>query len=67
MQLFMPVGLVLQQPWDAAGGKVKHHYLGSYRGSLVQVIKCQVNAKKFDDGMQGVLELAEGVCLQAST
>ena len=46
-----------------AGGRVKAHLLNAYRASLVQVIKEQLDRPKFEDGLEGILELAKSVSL----
>ncbi len=45
------------------GGRVQAHPLTAYRASLVQVVKEQLDQPMFQDGLQGVLELAKSVSL----
>ena len=50
----------------AVGHRVNRHYLTSYRASLIEVVRTQLRQPKFEDGMEGVLELAESVDLTAA-
>eukprot|EP00891_Asterochloris_glomerata_P003520 jgi/Astpho2/3520/Aster-06433 len=45
-------------------GSAKQHYLAAYRSSMVVVVKTQLTHSKFDDGLEGVLQLAESIPLQ---
>lgn len=54
-----PLDLKLAQ----ACGLVKAHLLNAYRASLVQVVKEQLDRPKFEDGLEGILELAKSVSL----
>lgn len=49
-----------------AGHRLNRHYLNAYRTSLVEVIRCQLRQAKFNDGLQGVLELAESIDLTST-
>lgn len=42
---------------------MRAHLLSAYRASLVQVIKEQLDRPKFQDGLEGILELAKSVSL----
>ena len=42
------------------------HYLTAYRKSLEEVIKTQLRQPKFENGLQGVLELAESINLSST-
>ncbi|DBA92428.1 hypothetical protein WJX77_009083 [Trebouxia sp. C0004] len=59
--------IVRPTPLDAklaqACGRLKAHLLNAYRASLVQVIKEQLDRPKFEDGLEGILELAKSVSL----
>lgn len=40
------------------GGSLSHHYLGSYQRALLAVCLAQFSAKRYREGMQGVMDLA---------
>ena len=44
--------------WDGAGGSIAQHYLGSYQEALLAVCLAQFSAKRYREGMQGVMALA---------
>ena len=47
------------QPWlGTAGGSISQHYLGSYQRALLAVCLAQFSAKRYKEGMQGVMALA---------
>ncbi len=45
------------------GGQVKAHYLLAYRASVLQVIKMQLERSRYEDGLEGVLDLANSIDL----
>lgn len=46
-----------------ACGQVKAHYLLAYRASVLQVIKMQLERSRYEDGLEGVLDLANSIDL----
>lgn len=41
-----------------AGGSISQHYLGGYQRALLAVCLAQFSAKRYREGMQGVMALA---------
>lgn len=41
-----------------AGGSIQQHYLASYQQALLAVCLAQFSAKRYQEGMQGVLALS---------
>ena len=50
----------------AEGNRVDRHKLTAYRRSLEEVIRVQLSQPKFENGLQGVLELAESIDLSST-
>ena len=41
-----------------AGGSISQHYLGGYQRALLAICLAQFSAKRYKEGMQGVMALA---------
>ena len=65
--LTLHLGKVGMNISDVAEGKrSKRHLLAAYRKSLEEVIRTQLRQPKFENGLQGVLELAESIDLTST-
>ncbi len=49
--------ILTRHKWSA-GGSIKQHYLASYQQALLAVCMAQFSAKRYREGMQGVLALS---------